>query len=87
MEQVCCQSCSMPMQEHVEFGLEIDGRLNKEYCGHCYQLGQFTAFMNMEQMIHLCSQYWKVTGHANKEEAIRHMRQVFPKLKRWQKAA
>lgn len=82
-----CQSCCMPITKDDEKGTESDGKLNEEYCNHCYQNGAFTADVTMDQMIDICVQHidkWpmKVT----KEEAIAMMKEQFPKLKRWKTA-
>lgn len=85
MEPFLCQSCGMPMKEHSDFGQEIDGRLSKEYCANCYQLGQFTSYMNMLQMINTCAKFWKIYGFKSQEDAVKQMHIQFPTLKRWKK--
>ncbi len=81
-----CQSCAMPMFQEDVFGTNLDGSKNKEYCIHCYEKGNFTANISMEEMIEACVPHMV---NANKgmssEEAKKMMEEVFPKLKRWKK--
>lgn len=79
-----CQSCEMPMIEAQQFGTNKDTSRNEDYCIYCFKEGDFIADMTMDEMIEVCTQYidhWepKVT----KEEAVAHMKEAFPKLKRW----
>jgi len=80
-----CQSCGMPMNKSSNFGTNVDGSRNEEYCRHCYRNGQFTApDIIMEQMIN------KVAGFMAKMEGIPEARakeiavEFMPKLRRWQ---
>ena len=78
-----CQSCAMPMQQPADFGTNLDGAANDEYCRYCFQNGQFTApDMTLEQMIE------KLVGFAGKmnisEAQAREMASTWlPQLKRW----
>lgn len=90
MEQNFCQSCGMPMTAPEHFGTNSDGSSNQEYCTYCYQNGQFTSNMTIDEMIEHCAQFVdefnKGSGQKlTKEEAIKQMRQFFPQLKRWKK--
>lgn len=83
-----CQSCGMPLQDSQYFGTEKDGSRNHEYCIYCYKDGDFVQDCTMEEMIDHCINYLdEFNGACNtqftKDEAIAHMRQYFPKLKRW----
>lgn len=88
MEMKFCQSCGMPLTEN-NHGTNADGSLNEDYCCYCYQNGEFTRDMTMEEMIEFCSQF---TDEINKnsgqnltpEDAKNMMRKLFPGLKRWQ---
>lgn len=83
---VYCQSCGMPMQKSEDFGTNKDGGKNSDYCVYCYQDGAFTADLTMDGMIAFCAEHvddWDMK--MTKDEAIAMMREVFPKLKRWQK--
>ena len=48
---VFCNSCGKPMVEK-EFGTNIDGSKNHDYCNECYQNGEFTEpNITLEEMI------------------------------------
>ncbi len=88
METKLCQSCGMPMHAHTDFGTNADGNQNSEYCTYCYQRGEFTKDLNMEEMIQQCVKYLNdfnkdSENKLTKEEAIQQMRSFFPTLKRW----
>ncbi|MDH7594145.1 MAG: zinc ribbon domain-containing protein [Methanomicrobiales archaeon] len=34
-----CQSCGIPLRRDEDFGTELDGSKSKEYCFHCFQMG------------------------------------------------
>ena len=48
-----CQSCAMPMTEEL-YGSNKDGSKNEDYCIYCYENGEFTADISMEEMIDFC---------------------------------
>lgn len=80
----------MPLQDSQYFGTEKDGSQNHEYCIYCYKDGDFVQDCTMEEMIDHCINYLdEFNGSCNtqftKDEAIAHMKQYFPKLKRWKK--
>jgi len=52
----------------------------EDYCHYCFEDGKFTSNVTMEEMIQLCVKYMKGTS---KEDAVFHMRQKLPHLKRW----
>lgn len=87
MEQKFCQSCGMPLVEG-NIGTNSDGSRSEDYCGYCYQNGDFTLDVNMNQMIEFCLQF---TDQVNKEtgwnltsqQAKTQMQKIFPTLKRW----
>lgn len=88
MEQSFCQSCGMPMTATEHFGTNPDGSANSDYCVYCYQNGQFTKELTMNEMIEHCAQFVDEFNKDSdqkltREEAIGQMRQFFPKLKRW----
>lgn len=78
-----CQSCAMPMQQPADFGTNLDGTGNDEYCCYCFRSGKFTApDMTLEQMIE------KLVGFAGKmnmsEAQASEMASTWlPQLKRW----
>jgi putative hemolysin len=80
-----CQSCAMPMADPDLQGTNADGSKNSEYCTYCYKEGKFTADITMEAMIDFCV---PLTSNNNPwpdaTTARQAMRELFPKLKRWQ---
>lgn len=87
MSQAFCQSCGMPLgDEHDMYGTEADQGKSADYCKFCYQNGEFSADMTMEQMIDFCAPHMANAGQGMSEaEAKNQMRMFFPKLKRWSK--
>ena len=79
-----CQSCVMPMSDE-HFGSEKDGSKSEDYCSYCYQDGEFTTDISMEEMIdYSAPKAAEATGMS--EEAARKMcEDMFPHLKRWMK--
>ena len=83
-----CQSCGMPMTADEQFGRNVDGSRNEEYCSYCYRDGAFTEDCTMNEMIDHCLQFLddfiKEMEHTYTiEEARAEMQQFFPMLKRW----
>ena len=77
-----CQSCAMPMTDE-DYGSEKDSSKSEDYCKFCYQDGEFTRDVTMEEMIDFCvPKTSKATGMSQKE-ARKMAEEVFPKLKRW----
>lgn len=80
-----CQSCAMPMQNPKDFGTNIDGSKNNDYCHYCFQNGKFTLpDAILEQFIE------KIAGMSaqmgmTREQAKAMANNVLPKLKRWAK--
>ena len=52
---VFCQSCAMPMVKEEDYGTNVDGRKNADYCVYCYKNGKFTSDTTMEEMIAFCA--------------------------------
>lgn len=81
-----CQSCAMPMQQPADFGTNLDGTTNDEYCCHCFRSGEFTApDISLGQMIE------KLVGFAGKmnmsEAQVREMGStLLSRLRRWRDA-
>jgi len=74
----------MPMTDE-HFGTEKDGSKSEDYCSYCYQDGEFTSDISMEEMIaYSAPKAAEATGMS--EEAARKMcEDMFPHLKRWMK--
>lgn len=87
-DQNFCQSCGMPLTAEEHIGKNADGSVNEEYCVYCFNDGQFTSDVTMDEMIEHCLEYIdefnKDSGqNMTKDEAREQMRQFFPQLKRW----
>jgi len=82
---ITCQSCGMPMKIETDFGINVDGSKNDEYCTYCYQKGQFTnPGITIEQMINGCVGMMVKFG-TPEEQAKQQMQALIPTLKRWKK--
>jgi hypothetical protein len=79
-----CQSCGMPMMKPEDFGTEINGSKNEEYCAYCFQNGKFTLDATLEQMIEKLVTMHDQMG-MTEEEARKMANENLPKLKRWAK--
>lgn len=78
----------MPITVPEQFGTNKVGNKNQDYCCYCFQEGDFTQYVSMDEMIVLCANYtddWSAQGGStiSREEAIALMKKDFPKLKRW----
>ena len=83
-----CQSCSMPMTVAEHFGTNSNGSPNTDYCCYCFQNGNFTHNMSMEETIENSVSFLddsaKIDGRTlTKDEAALKMHIHFPTLKRW----
>lgn len=90
MENVIfCQSCNMPIVNNDLKGTEKDGSISEDYCIYCYENGEFTSDMTMDEMIDFCfekvKEYGKQEPDFNEEESLNQMKTFFPQLKRWNK--
>ena len=87
MDQIFCQSCSMPLTQPDQHGTEQDGSPSPHYCKDCYQQGAFTwPGATMEEMIDFCVPF-TVKSHPEltEEQAKAQMHKFFPMLLRWKK--
>lgn len=83
-EMLICQSCGMPLEKKEDFGTNKDGSKNKDYCSHCFQNGEYTDSLTMEEMIQFCVEHIKEWGIPLSEEAFRdELNTLYPTLKRW----
>ena len=85
MKQISyCQSCGMPMKESKDFGSNVDGGRNHQYCHYCYQNGAFVQNCTMEEMVEFCLDFEEDFGwYQNREEAKKAMLEWFSTLDRW----
>jgi len=80
-----CQSCGMPLAGADNLcGTNADGSINKNYCNYCYQNGEFTSDLSMEEMIEICTPHVVSANQEMDEEAAREMLEEYlPTLERW----
>lgn len=50
-ESPICQSCSMALNEIINFGTNSDNTINTEYCTHCFRNGSFTHNRTIDEMV------------------------------------
>lgn len=91
MEQKFCQSCGMPLNVAADHGTNADKSINDDYCTYCFQDGNFTQQLTMNEMINHCAQFVDEFNKSSekklsKDEAIAQMKEYFPHLKRWKEA-
>lgn len=79
-----CQSCMMPLSSGM-YGTEKDGSESEIYCKFCYQNGEFTSDITMEEMIDFCVPKTVEATGMSEEEARKMSENVFPQLLRWKK--
>ena len=79
-----CQSCAMPMNDE-DFGTEKDGSKSSDYSKYCYQNGEFTSDVSMEEMIDFCVPKTAQVICMDEKEARMMSEEIFPKLKRWKR--
>ena len=74
----------MPLAGDELLGTNADGTKNEDYCIYCYQNGEFTSDMSMDEMMNFCiDKMVEVHPDMDKAQAASMMQEVFPKLKRW----
>lgn len=78
-----CQCCGTPFDvPNMPFGTNADGTENPDYCGWCYQNGEFTSGGLDEIIEHNVPYLMQATGYSQ-EEAVSFMGAVLPTLKHW----
>ena len=82
--EMICQSCGMPITNESQFGTNIDGTQNIDFCKYCYERGEFIDKVSMEEYIEMCSKYGEQAGMTN-DEMKEYCKKLFPTLKRWSK--
>ena len=84
MEQHTCQSCGMPINSEENFGINIDGTKNEDYCHYCFRDGKFTdEGISMHDKIKKNIKMAVKRG-ISEEQAKETANRVIPNLKRWQ---
>lgn len=84
MNQVFCQSCSMPMSGEDLFGTNKDGSRSDDYCTYCFKDGKFTCDVTMDEMIEICVPHIVENG-VDESKAREMLNNALPNLKRWVK--
>lgn len=82
MDTKICQSCAMPMEDVSLMGTNLDGSKNEDYCTYCFQKGEFTSEVTMEEMIEICVPHM-VQGGMEESEARKYITNILPTLKAW----
>ena len=78
-----CQCCGTPFNvPDMPFGTNADGTENPDYCGWCYQNGEFTSSGIDEIIEHNVPYLMQATGYTS-EEAVSFLGALLPTLKRW----
>lgn len=85
-----CQSCGMTLEQDSDRGTERDGSQSKEYCRFCYQQGEFTQELSLDELIELNLrdlEQWNQSEGLNLtvQEARAGLKEFLPTLKRWRK--
>lgn len=82
-----CQCCGTPFDvPNMPRGTNADGTENPDYCGWCYQNGEFTS-SGLDEIIERNVPYLvQATGYSP-EEAVSFMGALLPTLKRWRGVA
>ena len=87
MDGLFCQSCGMPLDKEELFGTDKNNAQNNDYCVYCYKAGDFTQDVSMEEMIEISLKHmremFKDDPNFSERDALKNMREFFPKLKRW----
>lgn len=78
-----CQSCGMPMADAEDFGANVDGSQNREYCVHCWQGGKFTADVELPEFIDMQVKIAVEKLGMDEDEARAVAATTLPELKRW----
>ena len=78
-----CQCCGTPFDvPNMPFGTNADGTENPDYCGWCYQNGEFTS-SGLDEIIERNVPYLMQATNYSAEEAVSFMGAVLPTIKRW----
>lgn len=85
-----CQSCGMVLDADEDRGTEKDGSKSEEYCAFCFQNGEFTQDITMEELAEHNLQHldeWNKSAglHLTQQEARIQLLEFLPTLKRWRR--
>jgi hypothetical protein len=75
----------MPLQKEEDFGTNVGGSKNEEYCFHCFQNGRFLdEGITLQEKINKNVKFAVQMG-MSESEARKLASDVLPQLKRWKK--
>lgn len=81
-----CQCCGTPFDvPDMPLGTNADGTENPDYCGWCYQGGEFTGG-GLDEIVERNVPYLVQATGCSAEEAVSFMGALLPTLKRWREA-
>ncbi len=85
-KHIICQSCGMPVQKTEDFGTNIDGTRNGEYCHFCFKEGRFidegiTMEQKINKLVSIAVSQMNIPEAKARAQAV----EVIPTLKRWRK--
>jgi len=79
-----CQSCAMSLKLPDDKGTEADGTASDDYCGDCYETGEFTEpEITVKEMIESIIPTTAKSLDITLEEAKLYLESLIPTLKRW----
>ena len=85
-DKIICQSCAMPMKKEDDFGTNIDGSKNEDYCCFCLKEGEFLdKGITMDEKIDKLVEIGKSKLGLSEEQARTMAEKTIPLLKRWKK--
>jgi hypothetical protein len=83
-EEHICQSCSVSLKTQDNKGTETDGMLNDDYCGDCYEGGEFSEpEITLKEMIEQSVSSTSKSLNLTTAEARKYLESLLPTLKRW----
>jgi transcriptional regulator with XRE-family HTH domain len=90
-QDLICQSCSMPLNDIDNFGTEVDGEVNTDYCVHCYKGGGFAHDCSLEEQVEtnlrFLVEYNAEQGLSYTEDEARAILKIhLGTLKRWKES-
>lgn len=88
MLEKICQSCGLPMSEKEDtVGRNFDGTYSNEYCSYCFNMGEFTQQITLDEMVEILLPAIAVEENGfyegEEEEAKEMIRNYLLKLRRW----
>ena len=80
-----CQSCSMPMKDREDFGTNLDGTKNEEYCAYCFSAGNFVdPSISKDEMVQQVTELMMQSEKGSIQEIRLAVDRRIRNLRRWQ---